>query len=356
MDMNLLMIIIAQVFGVIAWLLLLYSYTKEDIDELLLVQIFVYIFDVISYLFLGADAGILISLAELIKTILYYKTDKDKLIFKVSILVYALIGFLSFKTWFSILPVLASILDSFGASRDSRTANACSIVSNSLWTIYDILILSYVGAFNDIVVVICNISVLVFGYSRIMHINKFRIVKYNYLTNKTIDKLYDLDKKTYGENNTWDKSYQRSVYLRNNDSLYIIKYKHEIVGYLNYLNIVEEEYDRLKRIKKLPSILDLDSIIRFKTNRKNYVLLESVNIKKEYEQTQTIELIQKKLKSFINIKHRQRIYIDSILVFATSNFEKELCETLNFNKIKELEDNTFLYELSEENIKKDYLS
>ena len=73
MDVNLIVIITAQVFGIISWLLLMYSYTKEDIDKLLFIQILVCLFDVISYLLLGADAGILICLVELIKTVLYYK-------------------------------------------------------------------------------------------------------------------------------------------------------------------------------------------------------------------------------------------------------------------------------------------
>lgn len=355
MDLNLIIVIIAQVFGIISWLLLLYSYTKEDIDKLLYIQILVCLFDVISYLLLGADAGLLICLVELIKTILYYKTDKDRLIFRIGLVFYILISFLTVKSWITILPVLGSIIDSFGVSKDSKSANICSIISNTLWTIYDILILSYIGALNDVVVIICNISVLFLGYSRIMHIHKFRIVKYNYLTNRVIDKIYNLDKKTYGEDNTWDKDYQRKIYNKNNDSLYMIKYKHDIVGYLNYLNIVEDEYEKLKRIRKVPRLLDLDKIIEFKTNRKNYVLIESINIKKEYEKDETIELINKKLKSFLKLKHKRRVYISSILVLATSTFEKDLCEKLSLNKYKELEDNTYLYELTEDQIKKYYL-
>lgn len=355
MSENLIIVIIAQVFGIISWLLLLYSYTREDIDELLFVQILVCLFDVISYLLLGADAGLLICLVELIKTVLYYKTDKDRLIFRISIFFYILISFLTVKEWFTILPVLGSLIDSFGTSKDSKWANICSIVSNSLWTIYDVLILSYIGALNDIVVVICNIWVLLLGYSRIMHISKFRIVKYNYLTKKTIDRIYNLDIKTYGKDNTWDKDYQRDIYNRNNDSLFAIKYKHEFAGYINYLNIKEEEYNRLKRIRKTPNTIELDNIIPFKTNRKNYILIESINTKKEYEKEGTIILISNKLKSFINLKHHRRIYINGIITLATSDFEKQIYEYMHFTKIKELDDNTYIYELKEEDIKRDYL-
>ena len=356
MDISTIIIVVAQIFGVISWLLLLYSYTREDIDELLLVQIGVCVFDVISYLMLGADAGLLICLVELIKTFLYYKTDKDKEIFIVSIVVYFLIGLLTIRHWYACLPVLGSLIDSFGTSRDSKTANACSIVSNTLWTIYDILILSYVGAFNDIVVVLCNVSVLFLGYSRIMHISKFTIVKYGYLTKKTIKKIYDLDVKTYGKDNTWDYEYQKAVYKRNEDSLFVIKYKHDICGYLNYLNLVPEEYERLRRVRKMPDRIDLDKIIPFKSNRKTYLIFESINVKKEYEKDQTINLICRKIASFIKQKQRQRIYIHGILGYAITEFEENVYISLGFTKVKDLDERIKLYELKEDDIKEIFLN
>lgn len=356
MDLSTIIIIIAQVLGIISWLLLLYSYTREDIDELLYVQIGVCVFDVISYLMLGADAGLLICLVELIKTWLYYKTDKDREIFIVSIFIYILIGLLTIRHWYACLPVIGSLLDSFGASRDSKTANACSIISNTLWTIYDILILSFVGAFNDIVVVLCNISVLFLGYSRLMHISKFRIVKYGYLTKKTINKIYGLDLKNYGIENTWDPKYQKEVYKRNEDSLFAIKYKHELCGYINYINIVPEEYQRFKRLKKMPHKIDLDKIIKYKANRKAYIVFESINVKKEYEKEQTINMICKKISSFIKQKQRQRIYIHGILGFALTEFEENVYLSLGFTKIKDLGERIKLYELSEDDVKEIYLN
>ena len=356
MDMATIIIIIAQVFGIISWLLLLYSYTREDIDELLFVQIGVCVFDVISYLMLGADAGLLICLVELIKTFLYYKTDKDKQIFIVSIFIYILIGLLTIRHWYACLPVLGSLIDSYGASRDSKMANVCSIVSNTLWTIYDILILSYIGAFNDIVVVLCNISVLFLGYSRLMHISKFRIVKYGYLTKKTIRRLHDLDVKTYGKEYAWEYDYQKAVYKKNEDSLFVIKYKHEIAGYLNYLNLIPEEYERLKNSRKMYDVIDLDKIIPFKANKKAYLLFESINVKKEYEKEQTIHLICRKIESFIKQKQRQRIYIHGILGFSLNEFEDDVYISLGFKKIKTIGERVTVYELDEDDIKEIYLN
>ena len=72
--------IIAQVSSVLGWLLLVYSYYKDDIDKLLFIQIISSIFYCISYLFLGAYSGLLVCFVELLKGIGYYKTDSDNLI------------------------------------------------------------------------------------------------------------------------------------------------------------------------------------------------------------------------------------------------------------------------------------
>lgn len=338
-------VIIAQVLGIISWLLLMYSYTKEDIDELLIVQISVCLLDFVSYVLLGADAGLLICLLELIQTIMYYKTTKDKEIFKVSMFTYFLIGLLTIKKWYACLPVIGSVIDSFGTSKDSKSANICSIISNTLWAIYDVLILSYIGALNDIVVVLCNISILTLGYSRLMHISKFRIIKYRYLTRKTINKIYNLDLKNYGIENTWEENYQLNAYKKNNDSFFIIKYKHEIVGYINYLNIKYEGYEKIKKSKNMPNIINLNDILEFKSNRKSYLLIESINIKKIYEKNESIELINKKIKNFIKSKRRQRVYIHGIIGFAMTKFEEEVFINMGFNKIKIFNNNVSLYEL-----------
>ena len=352
MEPSFTIIVIAQILGLISWLLLLYSYTKEEINDLLFLQIFVAVFDVASYLLLGADAGMLICLVELIKTILYYKTDKDRLIFWIGLICYTLIGLLTIDHWFAILPVLGSIIDSYGTSKDSKSANIASIISNALWVAYDLIILSYIGALTDAIVIICNISVLVFGFSRVLRISKFRIIKYTYLTRKTIDEIYNLDLKNFGENNLWDKNYQMDIYRRNRDSMFIIKYKHNFVGYINYLNIIPEEYESLKRKRTMPELFDLDTIYPFRRNRKSYLIIESINIEKKYEREEAIVLIDKKFRSFLRLKHSRKIFIHGILGYGFTDFEKQVYECIGFNKVKDLEDNITLYELDEDSIKR----
>ena len=66
-------VIIAQIFSVISWFLLLYSYYKKEIKELIMLQILVSVMDILCYIFLGAISGIVVASFELIQGIAFYK-------------------------------------------------------------------------------------------------------------------------------------------------------------------------------------------------------------------------------------------------------------------------------------------
>ena len=166
--------VLAQIFAVIGWLFLIYSYYKDDIQKLLRIQIIAISFDIISYILLGADAGLLICAFELIKAILYYKTDKDNYIFLFTLPIYGLIAWLSVGNdgLIALLPVVGSIIDGFVLTRNKTIATIGSIIASILWIIYDIFIMAYSAAAADTVLVISNIFVLTLGYSHILNINK----------------------------------------------------------------------------------------------------------------------------------------------------------------------------------------
>ena len=75
------MFYLAQLFGILAWLTLLLSYYRKNTDKILFVQIISVIFYLLNYLFLGAWTGLIVVIFELVRDSLYYKTDKDNLLF-----------------------------------------------------------------------------------------------------------------------------------------------------------------------------------------------------------------------------------------------------------------------------------
>ena len=163
--MNIAIIIISQVIGIIAWILLFYSYYKEDINKVLFIQIISALFYSVSYFLLGAWSGLLVCTFELLKAIAYYKSDKDKLIFFITLPIYLVIAYFTYNGFISILPTIDSIIVGFAFTYDKKIATIGSIISSILWIAYDIEIYAFAQALTD---GISNLFILIKGSSFIL--------------------------------------------------------------------------------------------------------------------------------------------------------------------------------------------
>lgn len=166
--MNITLLIVSQVIGLIAWGLLVFSYYKEDINKVLFIQIISAVFYCISYLLLGAWSGLLVCFFELVKAIGYYKSDKDKLIFFVTLPIYVVIAYFTYDGFVSILPTIASIIIGFSFTYDKRIALIGTIFSSILWIAYDIQIYAFAQALTDGILVVSNLFILIKGSTSIL--------------------------------------------------------------------------------------------------------------------------------------------------------------------------------------------
>lgn len=153
-------ILLAQVLGFVAWLLLVYSYWKENIDRLLYFQLLSCIFYALHYYLLGATSGLVVIIFELIRDLSYYKTDKDRYIFYGSIPIYILMGVFTYDGILSLFSPLASAIDGFFLTFQKKYAVLGSFLTYTLWIIYDLYCGSYVSVVTELIIVISNILVL----------------------------------------------------------------------------------------------------------------------------------------------------------------------------------------------------
>jgi len=349
------LVILAQVAAIIGWLLLVYSYYKNDIDELLFVQIISSIFYCISYFLLGATSGLIVCFIELLKCIGYYKTDKDNFIFLITLPIYILISIFTYDGFISLLPIIGSLIDGFSLTKNKNVATIGSIISNMLWLIYDIIILAFVAALTDGVLVVSNCLLLLFGYSRLIKTNKLTIILSRGF-NKNIHKaIHDLDVSNYGEEYTWSFDYEKNINNKNNDSMLIIKYNNNIVGYLNYFVLSENEYLKIINSEEIVKEYDLNNIIKYRKNRKNYLVIDSINIKSQFQNHVSVDLIIKKLKKIIRKKYNEGYKIESIISVAFNKFEENVLKQAGFDKYKEYSNKESLYVIDRKNIEDIYL-
>lgn len=153
-----------QGLGFIGWIFLLISYWRKDINEILLFQLLASFFDILHYYFLGATTGLFVVAFEFIRDYSYYKTNLDKYIFIGTIPVYIIYGLINFTGVVQLLPLIASLVDSYALSINKNLAVKGAIISSILWLIYDSLSGSYIGMLSGIVMIISNFIILITTY------------------------------------------------------------------------------------------------------------------------------------------------------------------------------------------------
>lgn len=162
--MNLWFIFI-QGIGILAWIMLILSYHRKDTNKILVFQIIGTVLYCLHYGLLGAYSGLFICAFEAIFDFGYYKTDKDRYIYIASVPIRVIGGLLSFKIWADILPIFASLVDGYTLTKKKRIVVLGAVISYTLWVIYDLFVGSYSGAITDGMVVLSNLSILLFNFN-----------------------------------------------------------------------------------------------------------------------------------------------------------------------------------------------
>lgn len=343
-------VIIAQIFSVISWFLLLYSYYKKEIKELIMLQILVSVMDILCYIFLGAISGIVVASFELIQGIAFYKTDKAKNIFLLTIPIYIIYALFTYHTPIALLPIIATFIDNLSLTRGKTFALVGGILAQISWAIYDISVLSYVGALTDMVIVFSNLSILVLGYSYIKRISKLNITRCNYLSKKLNNTLHQIDKSNYNEEFIYNPNHKKEIFNKNKESLLLINYKNKVIGYISYHVINKEELTKIINKHKYDINYSIDNIIKFKKKTKNYLIINNISVNNNYQNKDSIDLIIDNLRRYLKRKSYQGFKIEQIISPATNNFEKRVLEVSGFNKFKDYSNDVSLYIMNKEEI------
>ena len=162
------MFYIAQLFGIIALVVLIMSFQKNKKDTLLKYQIFSSLLFALQYLFLNAISGCLMNLMTMIRNLIYKKfNNKIPIIYLILIIIGMIIlSLMSYNGIISLLPTLAVIIYSIALWQKNLTIiRIAEIISCSLFIIYNIKVLAISGL----------ISTFIEMFSAIIAIYKFDI-------------------------------------------------------------------------------------------------------------------------------------------------------------------------------------
>lgn len=336
--------ILAQITALTAWIFFMSSYHAKRENKIILLQVFSGAFYTLSYFLGGATTGFLISLFETCIALAYYKSDKDKYIYMCTIPVYIMIGWFSRSDgWLVIIPVAAALIDGYGLIRNNKIMVICGTISNALWIYYDLYFLEYVTALGDFFLVVSNASIILYGLYKYINRDKVKLSSVKDLTDEDMNVIKHLDETCYDSIYRWPLSKLQELYLREKDSYIIIKYKNEIVGYINFLNVTEETYNKVMSSDELIDSYENEEIIPYHRNKKLYINMNSIVLKREYNNKKIVKRIETEINRYINKKLRSNYKIRQIFIYTVNEFEEKIVKQLGFKQVKKITDECILY-------------
>lgn len=135
----------------------------------------------------------------------------------------------------------------------------------------------------------------------------------------------------------------RQLYNVEKNSYILIKYKNIIIGYINILSINEALYNYILQYNDLYDNYDVKDLVPYENKGEYFININSIVLKSEYQNKDTVEKIIKEINKYINIRNKKGFKIKKAYSYAVTSFEEEVLKKMEFNKCKNITNEIFLY-------------
>ena len=227
--------------------------------------------------------------------------------------------------------------------KDKRTMVIGGIISYLLWIIYDAWFFDFAGVISDGFVMISNVTILIEGYNKYLHRSNVYTVRTQYISKKTVEIIDKLDRQNLDRVYRWDKAKIEDLTKNKKYSYILIKDKNKIIGYINFLNLEEEIYNKIMNLEEFFDDFKKEDILDYKKNKKAYVNLNAVVLYDIYNNKNTLSKIENSIKRYVKYMRKNRYYINEICAYAVNNLEVTVLENLGFEKVRNITNECFLY-------------
>lgn len=150
------MFILAQILGGIVLILTVISVQQKTKEKILIFQIIANIVISIQYFLLDALTGGVVSIINIIRCCIFYiykkKNMKPSVTFLgIFILVAIISGIWTWQNIFSVIPIVAAIVFTYGLWQDNvKITKICTAITSGNWGIYNLIVKAYVGALQSL--------------------------------------------------------------------------------------------------------------------------------------------------------------------------------------------------------------
>ena len=155
--------ILAQIFGMLGATAMIISSWQKERKRILFFLLFDNIFYFIQYVLLNAYTGAYTNIIGLIRLYLFSKKGKNNFFKKnyvlyIIILLYILIGVLTYENYSSIFPVISSVIYAIVLWQDNpKYIRIGTSIMLFMWCLYNLLVHAYVGALSEGIMFISSI-------------------------------------------------------------------------------------------------------------------------------------------------------------------------------------------------------
>ncbi len=148
--------VLAQIIGFIVLGITVISIQFKTKEKILMCQIIANVLVALQYFFLNAITGGVVAVINVIRCIIFYyykKNDKKPSIIFLTIFILVAIGsgILTWQNVFSIIPIIATIIFTYGLWQDNvKVTRICTALTAANWSIYNVIVRAYAGALQSI--------------------------------------------------------------------------------------------------------------------------------------------------------------------------------------------------------------
>lgn len=177
--------------------------------------------------------------------------------------------------------------------------------------------------------------------------SKFKIVVNNNVGEKLIEEIYNLDKKVFKNDYLWTSDYRIELYNKNKKSFIMITYKKKLIGYINYLCISHEKYDKIISSWNIINEFDPDDIVSFEKGKNNYVSINSVVIDPIFQDGEVIVKLTNRFLKELTKLNKKGFHIAGLVGVSTSDDGAKFLNRIGLTHYKTLDEDTNIYILEE---------
>lgn len=159
--------ILAQICGVIALILTVISVQFKTKEKIVMCMIFPNLVVAVQYFLLNAITGGVVSIINAVRCIVfYYYKKKDKRPSIMVLLIFEIIaiisGITSWQNIWSLIPIFVTVIYTYGLWQDNvNIIRIAAGIAGLGWAIYNIIVMAYVGAIQEIAQLVSSIISLV---------------------------------------------------------------------------------------------------------------------------------------------------------------------------------------------------